>query len=203
MHLLQLVSCLALVVGASTTTHMESSESGRLSCANSSTIEETVRKYEIEQGYDIESVVLNCCVEETDGSLRNATVSAFFAQDGSNSTGIRFEFSYVSGTVFVRELRHVAPLNFSGEGMHCFECNASAPMEDELCNGECVTRVCSDMLTHDARAHTQQHAHTHTQQHTHTHTHTHSNTRTHTRTHTQQHTHSNARTQHHTNTHTG
>lgn len=141
MLLLQLVSCLALVAGASSQTHSESSELGRLLCTNKSRIADIVHEYEMETEYDFGDVLLNCCVEGPGASLKKAIVSAFINDSSSNSTGVRFEFLYVSGTVVVRELRSAAALSYTWDGTHCYECNTSAPVGGELCSGECVTHV--------------------------------------------------------------
>ena len=142
MHLLQLLSCLALVVGALTQIHTVSSESGRLLCTDKDRISDIVREYGMEKQYALfDDVVVNCCVEEPDKSLRKATVSAFVAESNSNPTSVRFQFLYVSGTVVVRELASAAPLNYTWNGTHCYECDASVSMGGALCSGECVTRV--------------------------------------------------------------
>lgn len=139
MHLLQFLSCLALVVGARTDTHTESSESGRLLCTDEDRICTIVREYGNQ--YACQDVVVNCCVEEPDTSLRKAIVSAFVA-DSSNLTGVRFEFEYVSGAVVVRELASAAPLNYTWDaGTHCYECEELATSGSALCSGECVTLV--------------------------------------------------------------
>ena len=142
MHLLQLLSCLALVVGALTQIHTVSSESGRLPCTDENRISGIVREYGMEKrDAFFDDVVVNCCVEEPDKSLRKAIVSAFVDKGGSNSTGVRFQFVYVSGTVVVRELASAAPLNYTWNGTHCYECDAAVSMGDASCSGECVTRV--------------------------------------------------------------
>ena len=142
MLLLQLVSCLALVAGASSQTHSEPSELGRLLCTNKSRIADIVREYGVDtKEYVFGDVLLNCCVEGPDTSLRKAIVSAFIDDSSSNSTGVRFEFLYVSGTVVVRKLRSAAALNYTWNGTHCYECNTTATMGEELCSGECVTHV--------------------------------------------------------------
>lgn len=141
MHLLQLLSCLALVVGALTQIHTVSSESGRLLCTDKDRISDIVREYGMEkQDALFDDVVVNCCVEEPDTSLRKATVSAFVAESSSNPTSVRFQFVYVSGTVVVRKLASAA-LNYTWNGTHCYECDASVSMGGALCSGECVTRV--------------------------------------------------------------
>ena len=144
MHLLQLLSCLALVVGALTQTHTVSDESGRLRCKDANRISVIVREYEmLEEEYDFDNVTVNCCVEERDESLKKAIVSAFVAEGSPNSTGVRFEFVYVSGTIVVKEVASAAPLNYlwNETALACYECNASALTGNALCSGECVTRV--------------------------------------------------------------
>jgi len=143
MHLLQLLSCLALVVGALTQTHTVSDESGRLRCTDANRISDIVREYEMEKEYVFDNVTVNCCVEEPDESLRKAIVSAFVAEGSPNSTGVRFEFVYVSGTIVVKEVASAAPLNYLWDktDLACYECDASALTGNALCSGECVTSV--------------------------------------------------------------